>query len=163
MGRELAAGCLGLLVALSACRDQPPTPAKDPPQARAVAAPATAPAAQPADAKLYQLRVTPPAVAAVGGASTATISVTPRAPYKINLEYPMKLFVRAPQPITPATQTLGPADAATFSAEALLLRPSLTLPAAGTFAIEGELRFSVCTASQCELLREPVRWRASVR
>ena len=163
MGNALAAGCLGLLVALSACRDQPPTPAKDPSQARAVAAPATAPAAPPGDAKLYQLRVTPPAVVASGEPSTATISVTPRAPYKINLEYPIKLFLRAPPPITPATRTLGPTDAATFSAEALLLRPSLTLPTAGTFAIEGELRFSVCTESQCELLREPLRWRASAR
>jgi len=147
------------LVVVGACRDRPAGgPAEAPAPRVTTAQPAAA-----ASAQLYRLELIAPPVVAVGGEAIAAVSVTPVAPYKINLEYPVRLVVRAPAPIAPAERTMGKGEATTFTVKQLLLRPSFRLPAAGVYALRGELRFSVCTESQCELATAPVSWRVSAR
>ncbi|MBK8482114.1 MAG: hypothetical protein IPL40_13260 [Proteobacteria bacterium] len=166
---SIASIAVALLIAVGACRD--PVPPAPPTSSTARAASAGAPRAAPpqagsprtAEARLYRIELVAPTAVAPGEKATATVSVTPLPPYKINLEYPVRLVVRAPAPIAPAELRMGPGDAATFTVKELLLRPSFTLPAAGEYPLAGELRFSVCTDSQCELATEAVRWRASAK
>ena len=60
-------------------------------------------------------------------------------------------------------QTLTSKDAAELSAKRALFKPGVTLSKAGKHAVKAELKFSVCTASLCELKRETLTWNAEAR
>lgn len=112
--------------------------------------------------KPYTLSVTAPAPGKVGSALTATVKLVPRGGYKVNLEYPTKLIVRASAASTPE-KTLTAKDAAEITTARALFKPSVTLTKVGTHDVKAEFKFSVCTKALCELKRETLTWRAVAR
>lgn len=93
----------------------------------------------------------------VGEQLAATVKVVPRGVYKVNLEYPHKLQVTAPEASSPKALKLTTKDAKLSEAE-LSFKPAFKLSAAGDHTFEGKVRFSVCTKKQCEIKAEKVKW-----
>ncbi|MCA9672681.1 MAG: hypothetical protein KC503_44105 [Myxococcales bacterium] len=157
-----ALACIAALVlSLSACKNGGSKPA--PASSLSAGQPAGSGSGSAAPAsKPYTLTVDAPAPGAVGAALVATVKLVPRGGYKVNLEYPTKLIVRAAAAAKPE-QTLTSKDAAEFSAKRALFKPGVTLSKAGKHAVKAELKFSVCTASLCELKRETLTWNAEAR
>jgi hypothetical protein len=117
-----------------------------------------------AGAATHELKVVAPAPAKLGEQTTATIRVLPKKPYKINLEFPLKLKLGGPAgAVTPTELQLGVKQAAKLSKEELLLKPSFTLQKSGSHAIKGSLRFSVCTDAQCEIKQEAVSFTIATK
>jgi len=144
-------GLLSLLVLCASvgCKDKGPgkTPAK-----RAVAA----------KAKRYRIGVIAPKGVPKGGTAIAAVSLKALEPYKVNLEYPLKLTVTGPSDVEPQTEVMGKKDAALFNKREVVLKPSCTVSNSGEHTFKAELRFSVCTAELCELKTEKLTWVARV-
>lgn len=139
------AGALGLCAALAACTERDATP------------PGTSAGSAGAS---YAIQVKGPPRVAPGAPSIAEVSVTPKGEYKMNLDFPMKLSIKAPAGAAPRALEMKAKDAAKFTEAVLLLRPQLKLQAAGKHQVQGALRFSVCTKKQCEVKTEQVKWVA---
>jgi hypothetical protein len=115
-----------------------------------------------AEAKPYALTVKGPSAGKVGAALAATIQVTPKGEYKMNLEFPTKLRVSGPAAASPQQLELTAKQATKLTKAELLLRPAFKVSAAGSHTFKGTLRFSVCTEKQCEIKTEPVSWTVAV-
>lgn len=111
----------------------------------------------------FALSVEAPPEVKVGGESAPSIRVVPRGGYKVNMEYPTKLQVKAPSGVSPAEETLPRARAATHTEGEILYKPTFKLETAGEHAFQGTLRFSVCTKQQCEIKSETVKWTAKAK
>lgn len=111
----------------------------------------------------YTLTVKDPTPVKAGNPAAATVQVVPKGPYKINLEFPLKLKVSGPASATPRELQLTGKQAAKLTKAELVLRPSFKVGAAGSHPFKGTLRFSVCTDAQCEIKSEAVSWTAVVR
>lgn len=85
----------------------------------------------------------------VDGEGRLITEVTPKAGYRINVDYPWKLTV--------GEQAQGQGEASTFD-EKKVRFVSDTSAEAGT-QVEGELRFSVCNDATCLTPREKVQWQ----
>lgn len=109
----------------------------------------------------FELRVSPPEEGKRGGPLVATVAVRPKGEYKINLEYPHKLTVVGPKAAAPNELTLTAKQAKLSKAE-LRFQPSFTVSSAGTHRFDGTVRFSVCTAKQCEIKAEKIHWVSKV-
>jgi hypothetical protein len=104
----------------------------------------------------YVLEVRAPQKATVG--QEAEVIVTPRAPFKINVDYPAKLILGdLPAGVAVASQTITKADM-NVEKTRLLVPVRFTADGPGEKALAGELRFSVCDETTCQMPREPVRW-----
>lgn len=142
---SVLAGALALCAGLSACAER----GAPPPGVSAGGASVS-----------YALQVKDPSPVSPGAASIAEVSVTPKGEYKMNLEFPMKLSIKAPAGAAPRALEMKAKDAAKLTEAQLLLRPQLKLEAAGKHQVQGTLRFSVCTKKQCEVKTEQVKWVA---
>jgi len=111
----------------------------------------------------FALSVEAPPEVKVGGESAPSIRVVPRGGYKVNMEYPTKLQVKAPAGVSPAEETLPKAKAARHTEGEILFKPAFKLESAGEHAFQGTLRFSVCTKQQCEIKSETVKWTAKAK
>jgi hypothetical protein len=116
-----------------------------------------------AEAKPYAIAVKGPAAGKVGAALAATIQVTPKGEYKMNLEFPTKLKVSGPAAASPQQLELTAKQATKLTKAELLLKPTFKVSAAGSHTFKGTLRFSVCTEKQCEIKTEPVSWTVAVK
>lgn len=118
---------------------------------------------QSRSAASYELKLTEPAAAKAGELATATIRVQPKKPYKMNLEFPLKLKLGGPADgVSPKEVQLG-VKQARLSKEELILKPAFKLLKAGAHPIKGTLRFSVCTDAQCEIKQEELSFTASAK
>lgn len=90
-----------------------------------------------------------------GNKSVATVSVTPKGPYHVNLQYPHKLVLTAPDGVTVEKTKLVAADAK-LSESGLEFQVVVTPAASGKKTVTGELSFAVCTADACQPTKEMV-------
>lgn len=118
----------------------------------------------------FQLVMQSPAPAAAGGASTATLVVTPGTGYVINAQYDIKLTLTPPDGLSVAktVQTVDDAKTSKRSVDEdgtqvdvfdrLAFEIPMTAAAAGTYTLTGQLKFAVCAAdaSDCEPKRRAV-------
>ena len=112
--------------------------------------------------KHHVLTISAPRRARAGASVMAKIKVTPVAPYKINLEYPTRLSLAAPEGVLPRTRAIT-ADMATRHTRAeILMEPRFTVRNVGTHRFSGELLFSVCKDQLCDLERVPLAWVTEV-
>ncbi len=111
----------------------------------------------------YDLKIAEPPAAKAGELATATIRVVPKKPYKMNLEFPLKLKLGGPDSVAPRELQLGVKQAAKLSKDELLLKPAFKLLKGGSHAIKGTLRFSVCTDAQCEIKQEAISFTTSAK
>lgn len=153
--RLIVAGSLVLLAAGS-CKDSAGTAAGGKIQAR----PAKGGAAAEAEKQSYALDISAPSPVARGKVVVAQVTVRPRGPYKINLEYPLKMTVSAPTGATMSKSSFAVADAREFTKQRIRIEPSFSLSDPGEHRFDGQIRFSVCTEALCELKRAKVSWTA---
>jgi hypothetical protein len=98
----------------------------------------------------YKVNVSAPA-AKVSTRSVAKITVEPTAGYKMNLEYPTKVTLTAPEGVTleKAKITLKDADAAKIDKASAQFDVAYTADKPGKKTITGEVKFAVCTENDC--------------
>jgi len=102
----------------------------------------------------YDLKVSK-ASAKAGEKATAVVTVKAKGAYHVNLEYPHKLILTAPDGVTVEKAKLVASDAK-VSKEELQFSVVATSAAPGTKTIEAQLKGAVCTDSTCEPFVETV-------
>ena len=166
-----------LTLALVACSgDKPTSAAKNPTQAPAESKPAaeTAPTAA-AEAKIkkvegddpsqerFALTITPPEDAAVGAEGTVKITIVPKDPWHMNLDYPTSLAVTPPGDVTLAKAELKKDDAVRLDEKSAEFGVAFTAAAAGDKAFTGQLKFAVCQDDACAPVTEEIQFRVAVK
>jgi hypothetical protein len=104
----------------------------------------------------FKVAVAAPAGATAGAESVAKISVTPGPGWKMNLEYPTKLKVTAPEGVATPKAVLEVADVAKLDEGELAFDVKLTAAKAGTYKVDGEIKFAVCTPDTCDPKKQTV-------
>lgn len=165
----LLASCL-----LFACGgEQKATPvAKAPEKATPSDAKAPEPAAKPGDKvkvvegpgdDRFVLRIDPPADAAVGREGTITIAAVPQGPWHINLDFPTKLALSAPEGVTLAKAELSKPDAAKLDDKSAEFAVKFTPSSAGDKSFTGEFKFAVCQDEACSPVTEKLAFKVAVK
>jgi hypothetical protein len=104
----------------------------------------------PPSQKELTVEVVPPAIAKVGAATTAHVTIKPGAGYHINTEYPWKLAL-APTPGLEAAKGDARAE------ESVLAVPiTVTATAAGNHELRGTVTFGICKHDQCLQREVPI-------
>jgi hypothetical protein len=148
----------GLLLASAACKSAPASsalPAEPNPGAKLEGTPVQAaePAKASAETDAYSVALKAPTSVKAGALSTLEVSVTPKAPFHCNMEYPYKLKLEP----NPALALRGDAitkEAFQISAEGTKLQVPFTATKAGQYVVTGQLSFSVCKDDQCLVERQ---------
>ncbi len=168
---------VGSSVGLSACggEQKPAGPDAKSPDKTAVAAPADkggAPAKGedpkvkvvdgPGDDR-FALRITPPSDAAVGREGVVTIAAVPQGPWHINLDFPTKLALAAPEGVALAKAELAKGDAAKLDDKSAEFAVKFTPSSAGDKAFTGEFKFAVCQDEACSPVTEKVSFTVAVK
>ncbi len=104
--------------------------------------------------KPYSVTIAAPATK-VGAPSAASVTFKASAGYHINLDFPTTLKLNLPAGVSTPNAELKKGDAKVSKEEGSFQFP-LTAASAGQKAIQGELRFAVCTETTCEPQRTPV-------
>ncbi|HVK65816.1 MAG TPA: hypothetical protein VM694_15140 [Polyangium sp.] len=102
----------------------------------------------------YDLKISP-ASGKSGDKATATVTIKAKGEYHVNLEYPHKLILKAPDGVTLEKAKLVAADAK-VSKEELSFTVVATAAAPGKRTIEAELKGAVCTEKTCEPFSETI-------
>lgn len=161
----LLAGALSLAACKKDEAAAPPPPA--PVQARAEA---SVPAAPPAEAKTWNVRLdfNPPLLA--GKENVATITIAALDGFHVNPDYPLSFKPVANEQAglsgeriaLTATGKTPCKDKAEDSCE-VTVPLTVTPKAVGTVSVEGVLSFSVCSEEKCLTPKEPLQLRADVQ
>lgn len=169
---------LGLAVACGGDQKKPATPeAKAPEATPPVAAKPAEPAkvgdAAPAGDKVklvdgpgddrFALRITPPADAAVGREGVITVAAVPQGPWHINLDFPTKLALAAPEGVTLPKAELAKTDAAKLDEKSAEFAVKFTPTSAGDKAFTGEFKFAVCQDEACSPVTQKVDFKVAVK
>lgn len=165
-----------LTLALVACSgDKPTSAAKNPTQAPADVKPESAPAPAAAEAKIkkvegddpsqerFALTITPPEDAAVGAEGTVKITIVPKDPWHMNLDYPTSLAVTPPGDVTLAKAELKKDDATRLDEQSAEFGVAFTAAAAGDKTFTGQLKFAVCQDDACAPVTEEIQFRVAVK
>lgn len=120
---------------------------------------ATSPSAKP-----YTLEIKAPETAALNQTISTLIRLVPKAPYKVNMEYPIKLELSsdAKSAVTPNTIVMKSDRAEKIDASEVILRPEFTVTGSGAHTFSGTFKFSVCTEAQCEIKEQSLQWVTQV-
>jgi hypothetical protein len=118
------------------------------------AGPAAGAAAGALAGQSFVVSVAAPA-AKVGAPSATTVTFKAAAGYHINLDFPTTLKLNLPAGVSTPKADLKKADAKVSKEEGSFQFP-LTAASAGQKAIQGELRFAVCTETTSEPQRTAV-------
>ena len=110
----------------------------------------------------YDLRISAPA-AKVAERAVASVVVTPKGAFHVNTEYPVKLKLTAPDGVTLEKDTLRGADAKRFEKAGLDFEVAFTAAASGKKTFFGELKFAVCTDTECKPTTEKVSFDVDVK
>jgi hypothetical protein len=169
LGVSLVAACDG---------DKQSAPASAPADAASKAAPDPAPIAGApvdgptgnpavvaggADPARYTLSIEPPSDVAVGQPGVVKIKVLPKDPWHMNLEYPTKLAVAAPEGVTLAKPELGKADAIALTEETCEFDVAFTATSQGEQAFSGKFKFAICQDEACSPVQEDIRFQVAVK
>lgn len=143
----VASGC-------GSSRDSTPN-VEPPPSAQPGQAAQTPPPAPPATVGPvvtdtgFEIRATAEPTYTAGQAAAFGISLSPRANYHVNQEYPIHITLRAPNGVTLQKTELARADAAEFTERLARFSVPFTAGAAGSTRVEAEVDFAVCTPENC--------------
>ena len=111
----------------------------------------------------YPVRVPAPAASA-GKKSAATVSITPKKGWKLNLEFPTKLVVEPPAGASVDKKKQKKADAASFSEKkGAIWRVVFTANKAGKNTFSADLKFAMCSSATCDPKRETFRFDVGVK
>lgn len=167
---------LGLVAACGGEQTKPATPDAKSPEAKPVAQQAETPKAAdpgPAGDKVkvvdgpgddrFALRITPPEDAAVGREGVVTVAAVPQKPWHINLDFPTKLALSAPDGVTLEKAELVKADAAKLDDNSAEFAVKFTPTSAGDKTFTGEFKFAVCQDEACSPVTQKVDFKVAVK
>jgi hypothetical protein len=103
----------------------------------------------------YKLAVTP-ASAAAGAEAVAKVQVTPSTGWHVNMDFPTQLNIKAPEGVTLTKAVMEIGDAAKVNDNELTFDVKLTAAKAGTYKVDGEIKFAVCTPDSCDPKKRPI-------
>lgn len=118
--------------------------------------------ADPVDDR-YTLRVEPPADAAAGREGTVKVTVVPKAPWHMNLDFPTTLAIGAPDGVTLAKAEMKKADADKLDENSAEYSVKFTPAAAGDKSFTGKFKFAVCQDEACSPVTEEVAFKVAVK
>jgi len=167
--------CLAFALSLGCGGEKQAAPAKNPSE-RADApktAAATAPSAvdpkvkviegkDPADDR-YSLTIEPPAEIAAGASGEVKVSIVPKAPWHMNLDYPTSLAVTAPDGVSVAKAEQRKDDAARLDDNGAVFSVAFTAAKAGEASFTGQLKFAVCQDDACAPITEELEFKVAVK
>lgn len=110
----------------------------------------------------YTVDVELPSKALRGQETIARVHVRPKEPWHMNLEYPAKLRLEAPEAISLDTKMLRKTDAERFDDDALVFTVLFTPEAKGPHTIEAQVDFAVCGTGACGPVTEAVQLAVDV-
>jgi len=103
----------------------------------------------------YDLSIKAPAAKAKEKA-TATVTVKAKGAMHVNVDYPTKLTLTAPEGVKLEKEKILGKEAAKFDKEELKFDVAFTTDSAGKKTINGELKFAVCDANTCNPKTEKI-------
>lgn len=112
--------------------------------------------------KEYTLQIDPEE-AKVGEESTVSIRVIPQGEWHMNLEYPTKLEVTAPEGTTVAKPKLAKTDAVKLDEQSAEFAIAFTPQEAGEKTFTGEFKFAVCQEEACVPKTEKLEFKVAVK
>ena len=110
----------------------------------------------------YDITVVRPSAKAKERA-VAKVSVSPKGPFHVNLEYPVKLSIVAPDGVKVEKEKQTKDDAKRFVKEGLDFEVGFVSDAPGKKSFTGEVRFAVCTDTDCKPSSEKVSFDVDVK
>ena len=139
----------------------PPPVAKEPAQ---VAAGGTKiiEGSDPTEAR-YDLRVEPPGELVAGAEGTVKVTVVPKAPWHMNLDFPTSLALRAPEGVQLAKAEMKKADAIKLDDTSAEFAVKFTPATAGEQQFTGTFKFAVCQDEACSPVTEEVAFKVAVK
>ncbi|MCA9705919.1 MAG: hypothetical protein KDK70_08740 [Myxococcales bacterium] len=102
------------------------------------------------------MNVEVPAGAMRGRAAVAKVHVAPKAPWHMNLEYPAKLRLTAPEDVELEDPLLEKGDAERFDDQGLVFTVLFTPQGKGARTIAAQVDFAVCGDASCGPVTESV-------
>jgi hypothetical protein len=110
----------------------------------------------------YDVSISAPAAKAKERA-VAKVSVVPKGAFHVNTEYPVKLKINPPDGVTLEKDTLRGPDAKRFEKAGLDFEVAFTADGSGKKSFSGELKFAVCTDTECKPTTEKVSFDVDVK
>jgi len=104
----------------------------------------------------FKLAVSTPAAGPAGTEAIAHVTVTPSTGWHMNKDYPTKLKLTAPEGVALQKAVLELADVAKLDDNELAFDVKLTPARAGTYKVDGELKFAVCTPDTCDPKKQTI-------
>jgi hypothetical protein len=101
--------------------------------------------------------------AAVGREGSFNVTVTPKAPWHMNLDFPTSLAIGAPDGVTLAKQEMKKADADKLDETSAEYSVKFTPAAAGDKSFTGKFKFAVCQDEACSPVTEEVAFKVAVK
>jgi hypothetical protein len=110
----------------------------------------------------YDVKVKSPSAKA-NERAVATVSLSPKGGFHVNTEYPVKLTVTAPDGVKVEKEKQTKDDAKRFEKAGLDFEVAFVAGASGRKSFTGELRFAVCTDTECKPSTEKVAFDVDVK
>jgi len=110
----------------------------------------------------YTLSVQAPA-AKTSVNSVAKIKVVPTGEFHMNLDFPTKLTINAPDGVTLEKAKQAKSDAVKLDKDSAEFDVAFTASSAGKKSFTGEMKFAVCTADNCSPQTSPVAFTVDVK
>jgi hypothetical protein len=110
----------------------------------------------------YELSIKSPSAKA-NERAVAKVSLAPKGAFHVNTEYPVKLTLSAPDGVKLEKETLRGADAARFEKTGLDFEVAFVAGGSGKKSFSGELKFAVCTDTECKPATEKVSFDVDVK
>lgn len=114
------------------------------------------------EAKEYALEIDP-ADATVGAESKVSIRLVPQGEWHMNLEYPTKLEITAPEGTTVAKPKLAKGDAIKLDEAGCEFAVGFTPDSAGSKKFTGEFKFAICREEACVPRTETLEFEVAVK
>ena len=111
----------------------------------------------------YEMRVEPPADAVAGREGTVKVTIVPKAPWHMNLDFPTSLALSPPDGVTLAKAELKKADARKLDENSAEFDVKFTPAAAGDKQFTGKFKFAVCQDEACSPVTEVVAFKVAVK
>lgn len=170
---------LAITVGFAACGGEQKQPTAEFKTPEKTPAPITRTAGEPTDSKpaggtkviagedpteaRYEMRVDPPADAVAGREGTVKVTVVPKAPWHMNLDFPTSLALSPPDGVTLAKAELKKADARKLDENSAEFDVKFTPAAAGDKQFTGKFKFAVCQDEACSPVTEEVAFKVAVK
>lgn len=111
----------------------------------------------------YTLAVEPPGEAKPGEQGVVKVKVLPKAPWHMNLDYPTKLTVEAPEGVELAKAEQKKGDAKALTDETCEFDVAFTASDAGDKSFKGKFKFAICQDEACSPVQEDIEFQVAVK